>query len=212
MANLVTTEILADGPKYYIVKVVGVIDTSDIAATGTIGTAGVTTTGSAVVTFTAGALVPTVGQYVTATGGTGTGIPAGAYVLSIQSATQITLNVPVVTGGTGWTITGTAGAIVVVDPSQMQQISAVSVPTKCKINRLVFTVEPLLELRLWWEATAPVYITDLTGAAHQEFESIGGLTNNAGSGITGHITMTSQGWSASAVLSFNVVIECVKQP
>ena len=90
-----------------------------------------------------------------------------------------------------------------------------SASASASINRLVFTVEPALECRLWWDATTPIIITDITGAAHQELDKFGGLTNQAiatsAAGANGMITLTTQGWATSAILSFNIVLEIVKQ-
>ncbi len=211
MSNLIATQKLIDGPRNFVMKIVGVLDTSDVAATGTIGTSATTTSGSAVVNFTAGALVPVVGQLVTATGGTGSGFPANAYILSIQSTTQITLNTPVVTGGTGWTITGTAGPIVIADPALMWPTPDVAC-SQMILDRVTYMVEPLLEVRIWWDATTPVYILDFTGAGHTpDYRRFGGLTNNAGAGKTGRVLLSTQGWTASAILNFTLTLEFVKQ-
>lgn len=60
------------------------------AALGSLGATGtcVTTAGSAVVTFTAGGVAPTVGNIVG-----GTGIPIGARIATVDSSTQVTLDV-----------------------------------------------------------------------------------------------------------------------
>ena len=134
MANSLTTEILADGPVNYIVKVVGVLDTSDLVAT------------------------------------------------------------------------------VLINPVTMSPINFGVNPTQFKIDRIVFAVENGLEVRLQWDATAPIYVMDLTGTGHQEYKSFGGLTNNAGAGKTGQLLISTQGWTAAAILSFSAVIECIKQP
>jgi hypothetical protein len=83
---------------------------------------------------------------------------------------------------------------------------------KLKIGRIVHTVEDALEVRLFWDATTPVLVEVLTGRAHLEYaKNFGGLINNAGAGVNGKITLTTQGWSASATLSFTIVIELIKQ-
>jgi len=211
MSNLIAKQVLIDGPKNYVVKIVGVIDTSDVAAAGTIGTAGVTTTGSNTISFTAGALVPVVGQLITGASGTGTGIPANAYVTSVISATSVTISTAVTTGGTGWTFTGVAGAIVIADPAQVQP-TPFSACSQMILDRVTYMVEPLLEVRLWWDATAPVYILDFTGAGHTpDYHRFGGLTNNAGAGKTGRVLLSTQGWVASAILNFTLTLEFRKQ-
>lgn len=132
MANSLTTQLLVDGPKNAVIKIVGVLDTIDLAST------------------------------------------------------------------------------VIVDPSVLEAMSIWQPAAKVKINRIIYDIELPLELRLFWDATTPVYITDLTGQGHQELKSFGGLINNAGAGVTGKITATTQGWSASAILSFNLILELIK--
>ena len=46
---------------------------------------------------------------------------------------------------------------------------------------------------LGWDASANVEFLTLEGEGHRDFTSIGGLINNAGSGITGDIDMTTVG-------------------
>jgi hypothetical protein len=43
-----------------------------------------------------------------------------------------------------------------------------------------------------------------------DHRNFGGLVNNAGAGVTGKITATTQGWADAAILSFTIVIEMVK--
>src|SRR5512135_2267911 len=150
MANILTTQLLVDGPRNAVVKIVGILDTSDVAATGQIGSAGFTTvTGSKNIAFTAGALVPTVGQYLTFSDGTTT-FPAGTYVTSITDATHIVVNNAALATNTNAaiTITGTAGAVVIADPAQMgymdfnNQFKA----TQLRIDRILYTVEEGLDV------------------------------------------------------------------
>ena len=113
MANVVNTQIIMDGNRNAVVKVTGVLDTSNVAASGTLGTAssGVTTLNSKTITFTAGGLTPIVGQGVT-----GTGIPAGAYVASVTSTTAVVLNVAATANGSSLTFSLVAGSIIIIDP------------------------------------------------------------------------------------------------
>jgi len=89
MANVTTIQTLVDGPRNVVLKLSGIVDTSDVSVTGTIGASGfTTTTGSKTVSFVAGALVPTVGQFLTF-GDTAATFVAGTYVTSIISETVI---------------------------------------------------------------------------------------------------------------------------
>lgn len=213
MANVITNQVLIDGPRNYVVKYVGVIDTSDVAATGQIGASGfTTTTGSKTITFVAGALVPTLGQYLTFSDGTTT-FSAGTYITSIISATSITVNqaAKATNAAAAITITGTAGSVVVADPALMVP-TPYSACSQIILDRVTYMVEPLLEVRLDWEATANVKIIDCVGSGHTpDYRRFGGLTNNAGAGKTGRVVLSTQGWSASAILSFTLTLEFIKQ-
>ena len=211
MANSTTTQIIMDGEKNVVVKFEGVIDTSDLAATGTLGAgaSGVTTINSPIITFTAGGLAPVRGQLVT-----GTGIPAKAYIVSVDSTTQVTLNTNATASGTGLTFTLVAGAIVVADPAILADIDprTGTKASKLRLDKVTYSIEDLLSVNLFWDATAAVRIEELIGRGKMDHKrNFGGLINNAGTGINGRITATTQGWSASAVLSFSLVLEFTKQ-
>lgn len=221
MANSVTTTVLEDGARNFIIKFEGVLDTSDVAATGTLGTAasGVTTLGSRVITFTAGGLAPLQGQYVT-----GTGIPAGAYITSVDSTTQVTLNVPATASGTGLTFTLVAGQIVIADPAMVSTIDprTGALPSTFVLKAIPqYSIEDLLTVNLFWDATAPVRIEELAGREDSYYEYFGGLKNMAGTynslgiftpatGFTGRVTATTQGWGAGTTLSFSLILHFTK--
>lgn len=213
--NVVTTQVLMDGERNVVVKLEGILDTADIAQTGQIGASGFTTTiGSKTVTFVAGALLPTQGQYVTFSDGTTT-FPANTYITSIISATSITVsNAALATNvAAAITITGTAGAIVVVDPAQLSDMIAQTSTkaSKLRINKITYNVEDSLGIILLWEATANVRIEEIVGRGKMDFHRFGGLQNNAGAGVTGKIVAQSQGWAGGAILSFSLLLELVKQ-
>lgn len=208
MANIVTQQILVDGPRNTVVKIVGILDTSDVAATGTLGTgaSGATTTGSTTITFTAGGLTPVVGQYVT-----GTGIPSGTYIVSFTATSAVISNAATATNS-GLTFTLTAGAIVAVDPAVLEYLDPAHQfrASTVRIDRILYTVEEGLDVRLQWDATTPVYIIDLVKAGHQELKKFGGYQNNAGAGKTGRILLSTEGWT-SGVKEFTITLELVKQ-
>ena len=213
MANTVTTQLLVDGERNTVVKFEGVLDTADVAQTGQIGASGFTTTiGSKTVAFVAGALVPTSGQYLTFSDGTTT-FPANTYVTSVISATSITVsNAALATNAAAAiTITGTAGAIVVLDPALLSTCDSQSgrVATSLHINKITLNIEDLLSVNLFWEATANVRIEELVGRGKGDYRHFGGLVNNAGAGKTGRIVATTEGWT-SGIKSFSLIIEMVK--
>lgn len=135
MANSVSTQILEDGPRNTIIKVAGVLDTSDLAST-----------------------------------------------VIADPATLF-----------GMDNTGNVKA------------------AKLKIKRIVHNIEDGLACNLLWDATTPVLIEALTGRGDMKLQDFGGLVNNAGAGVTGKINLTTQGWSAGAILSFSLVLELTKQ-
>ena len=216
MSNSITVQTLVDGEKNVVIKVDGVVDTSDIAATGTIGASGfTTTTGSPNITFVAGALVPTLGQYVTFSDGTTT-FPAGTYITAITDATHIVVsnNATHTNAAAAVTITGTTGNIVLLDPAKLSPVwDNYKLATKLRIDKIVYDIEDLLSVNLFWNATADVPIWHLIGRGKVEFDRHygGGIQNNAGAGVDGKIELATQGWSASAVLTFSFIMECTKQ-
>lgn len=213
MANVVTTQILVDGPDNVVVKLEGIIDTSDVAATGQIGASGfTTTTGLKTIAFVAGALVPTIGQYLTFSDSAATFV-VGTYVTGITDATHITVSTAALkdNAAAAVTITGTAGAIVVVDPALLSNMIFTTKATKLRIDKVMYNVEDTLGVILFWEATANTRIEELVGRGKMDFRRFGGLTNNAGAGVTGKIVATTQGWATSAILSFSLILELKKQ-
>lgn len=206
MANTVTTQLLVDGPKNCVVKFEGILDTSDVAASGTLGTAstGATTINSPNITFTAGGLAPVVGQYVT-----GTGIPAGTYIVSFTTTTAV-LSANATATGSSLTFTLVAGNIVLVDPAKLSALWESQSCTRVQIAKIIHNIEDLLSVNLFWDATTPVRIEELVGRGKGDYHRFGGLVNNAGTGVTGRILVATQGWSASATLSFSLILELKK--
>lgn len=212
MANSTTVQLLVDGPGNCVVKIEGVLDTSDLAATGQIGASGFTTTlGSRTIVFVAGALVPMVGQFLTFSDTTTT-FNAGTYVTSIVSATSVIVNNPAkaINAAAAITITGTAGSVVLVDPALLSNIWETQVTSRLTITKLIHNIEDLLSVNLFWDATTPVRIEELTGRGKGDYHRFGGLVNNAGAGVNGRILISTQGWVATTTLSFSLILELKK--
>ena len=75
-----------------------------------------------------------------------------------------------------------------------------------------YDIEDLLTVNLLWNgASADTVIWDLAGRGKVDAWRFGGLQNNAGTGKTGKITATTQGWTSGATLSFTIILELVKQ-
>ena len=119
--------------------------------------------------------------------------------------------------------TSDLSSTVVLDPASLSDMNINGQKaTRLAITKITFNVEDTLSVNLFWDATTPVRIEELVGRGKMEHFKFGGIKNSAGTwgtdgsftpnaGFTGKITATTQGWAASAVLSFSVVIECVKQ-
>jgi hypothetical protein len=108
--------------------------------------------------------------------------------------------------------TSDLSSTLVVDPSLLSDYDINGVKaSQLRINRIVYDVEDLLDVQLYWDASTPVRIWNLVGRGKVDAWRYGGISNNAGAGKTGKITMTTQGWSIGAVLSFTIILELVKQ-
>lgn len=83
-------------------------------------------------------------------------------------------------------------------------------PTRVNIKRIIYDIEDTLTVNLFWDATTDVSIWRLVGRGEIDVKAAGGLKNNAGAGITGDVSFTTQGWSAGAILAASFTIECVK--
>lgn len=70
-----------------------------------------------------------------------------------------------------------------------------------------------LDVQLWWQATTNVLFEGMSGGDDMEFSNFGGLTNNAGAGVTGNIMWSVVGDATATptnLLTFAVILECVK--
>ena len=102
---------------------------------------------------------------------------------------------------------------VLVDPALLAGIDNTGTlkAAKLRLLRVIFNVESGLAVNMWWDATTPVRIEDLTGQGHKEFAAFGGLPNNAGAGVTGKILYATQGFAVGSILSYTFTLELVKQ-
>lgn len=99
----------------------------------------------------------------------------------------------------------------VVDPALLSDMNINGVKaSKLRINKIVYDVEDLLDVELFWDAATPVRIWNLVGRGKVDVHRTGGISNNA-TNPTGKITMTTQGWTSGAILSYTIILELVKQ-
>lgn len=80
-------------------------------------------------------------------------------------------------------------------------------PSRVRIMKIHYSVAGMVATLLW-DATPDVRILDLQGDGWFDCREFGGLTNNAGSGITGDIMLTTAGHSSGD--SYSIVLEMVK--
>ena len=82
-------------------------------------------------------------------------------------------------------------------------------PTKVWVDTIRHLISPGLVVVLDWDATTDVRFAALTGYDEVEACKFGGLTNNAGAGVTGDIYLTTLGW-ASGTLAYTIILEMTK--
>ena len=142
-----------------------------------------------------------------------------------STSTQLLVDGPrnVVVKFEGVLDTSDLSSTTVLDPATLSAVGANGEKaTRLGIEKITFNIEDTLGVNLFWDASTPVRIESLVGRGKMTHYKFGGLKTSAGTwnsdgsftpaaGFTGKITATTQGWAASAVLSFSLVIECVKQ-
>ena len=99
--------------------------------------------------------------------------------------------------------------VVKVNPASLTPSAAGGACDRVTITKITGLTHGM-EVQLKWKATTPVIIETIpqNNSYQQDFEKIGGLTNNAGTGVDGAITFTTL--DASAGDTYTVVLEMVK--
>ena len=110
--------------------------------------------------------------------------------------------------------TSDVSSTVVVDPAAQSSVDPTGSnylkATKYKLDKIIHNIEDGLAVNLFWDATTPVRIEELTGRAKVDYRDFGGLQNNAGAtGFTGKVIYTTEGWSG--IKSFSVILYLTKQ-
>jgi hypothetical protein len=100
-----------------------------------------------------------------------------------------------------------------VDPSTLAGMDNTGLvkPLGLIVDRIQYSIEDTLEVRLDWDATTPTRMVELDGRGTEKYERFGGLTNNSAAGRTGKIFMSTQGWAAAATVSFTLILSFKKQ-
>jgi len=99
--------------------------------------------------------------------------------------------------------------VVKVNPALLSPSNAGGVCDRVTITKITGLTHGM-EVQMKWKASTPVIIETIpqNNAYQQDFEKIGGLTNNAGTGVDGAITFTT--FDATAGDTYTVVLEMVK--
>lgn len=103
-----------------------------------------------------------------------------------------------------------------IDPAALSSITTDNTTraTLLSIECLDINIEDGLTVTLWWDVdgtqTNAKRIEDLTGRAKPNYTYVGRLTNNAVS-PTGKIALSTQGWGATLIQSYSIIIHVVKK-
>ena len=76
-----------------------------------------------------------------------------------------------------------------------------------KVTKIHYSVTGMVATLLW-DADTDVRMVDLAGDGCFDFTGFGGLINNAGTGVTGDINLTTTGHTAND--SYTIILEMVK--
>lgn len=82
-------------------------------------------------------------------------------------------------------------------------------PSSVQINQVWFTTTGMA-VRMLWDATTDVlaYVIGADKSGHIDFSSFGGITNNAGVGVTGDLLFTTTGHTSGD--SYSIILEVIK--
>jgi len=105
---------------------------------------------------------------------------------------------------TGLLDTSNESRVIKVDASTF-----VPAATKIRIDYVQYSISSQLSLILDWDADTDVRFLALSGQGEIEACKFGGLQNNAGTGVTGDIALTTVGW-ASGSQSYTLLLEMTK--
>ena len=100
-------------------------------------------------------------------------------------------------------------AVAKVDVSALASNSAGTACSEVRVMRISHAIVGM-SVQLFLDATSNVLLMELAKSSngHMDFKDFGGLPNNAGSGKTGDILLTTKGHSSGD--TYSIVIEMVK--
>jgi hypothetical protein len=114
----------------------------------------------------------------------------------VDGAKNVVMKFTSVSDGTG------ESAVTKVDVSALT-----GAPSRVKINKIHYSTSGMI-VRLLWDATTDVTILELQGEGCFDATGFGGLYNNAGTGVTGDIQLTTIGHTN--LDSYSLILEMEK--
>lgn len=81
-------------------------------------------------------------------------------------------------------------------------------PTGLQISEIEYDIDDTLAVELYWDANTDVLAAALVGRGELYFEPA--MQNNSGAGKTGKLLYKTQGWSASSILRYTIILRCRK--
>lgn len=101
--------------------------------------------------------------------------------------------------------------LVIYDSSAVATVLGMTDSLHCKINNITYSTSSVLGVvKLEWDADTDVLAWSLppySGHGFYDFSRYGGLENQASTGITGDITLTSTGLAAGDSISLIIEVE-----
>lgn len=96
-------------------------------------------------------------------------------------------------------VDGPRKAVVKVNAAETLDVSVLLAPfngqpcARVSIERLTYDVVAATDVQILWDATADTLCYTCSGRADHCFDEYGGLTNNAGAGVTGDVVIAGTG-------------------
>ncbi len=105
--------------------------------------------------------------------------------------------------------------VVKLDPATLSSVTTDTVTrgNRLRIRLIDANIEDGLTVTLWWDVDGTSgnakRIEDLHGRLVMDYKKIGGLVNNAVA-PTGKIFLSTEGWQTGSILSYSIILECIK--
>ena len=127
----------------------------------------------------------------------------------------MTIATQTIIDGTRNAVVKVVGTLTAADQPQTTIVTASALafaPPFLRIMHVDYSISDGIEVQLLWHATVDTLIMPLAGRGRMSFVDFGGLTNNAGAGVTGDIDLlTTGGAAATGEVVYTIILELVKQ-